>query len=81
MPCQDLNIDELNMTHLELESLKQNQLSEYDIDAKICESFKLKEGPDNLMFMVWHKSEEEVTFLVQGMMANYVLPPITKQTR
>ena len=81
MPCQDLNIDELNTTRLESESLKQNQLLEYDSDTKIHECFKLKEGPDNLMFMVWHKSEEEVTFSVQGMMVNYVLPPITKWTR
>ena len=81
MPCQDLNIDELNTTRLESESLKQNQLSEYDSDTKIRECFKLKEGPDNLMFMVWRKSEEEVTFSVQGMMVNYVLPPITKRTR
>ena len=81
MPCQDLNTHELNATCLESESLKQNQLPEYDSDAKICESFKLKEGPDNLMFMVWCKSKEEVTFLVQGMMVNYVLPPITKQMR
>ena len=57
------------------------QLSAFNDDAKIRQSFEIKIGPENYMFLVWRGTQEEVGLDVQGLILSCALPPITNRTR
>ncbi|KAF8219519.1 hypothetical protein L208DRAFT_1339472 [Tricholoma matsutake] len=67
-------------THVESEVHGKLQLSEYDDDVKIRCSFQINSMPGKYTFLVWKDTSDEVVLNVTGYIADYVLPPVTKNT-
>jgi hypothetical protein len=68
-------------TRVESEVCGKLQLCEYDDDVKIRCLFQINFMPGGYTFLAWKDTSDEVVLDVTGYIADYVLPPVTKDTK